>query len=195
MRDDLAEFLETLFESGRAHDVGEPSHARRLLNLETETARLVAFLLRAARAKRVLEIGTSNGYGAIWLAWAVEPFDGTIVSIERDAGKSVEAAQNLAKAGFEASVELKVGEATDVVRDLEGSFDAVLFDADRISAPEQLRLLLPKLRPGALILADNALSHPDEIAGYLRAVEALPGSQHQILPVGKGLSVALAPFA
>ncbi len=70
-------------------------------------------------------------------------------------------------------------------------FDAVFFDADRISAPAQLQLLLPKLAQRAVILADNALSHPEEIAPYLEAVGGLKDFHHSIIPVGKGLSVAI----
>jgi predicted O-methyltransferase YrrM len=58
------------------------------------------------------------------------------------------------------------------------------------SAPAQLALLLPKLTPNAPLLADNALSHPDEIAGYLAALRALPDFEQMVIPVGKGLSVA-----
>ena len=54
---------------------------------------------------------------------------------------------------------------------LPGPFDCVFFDADRVSAPKQLELLLPKLALPALLLADNATSHPDQIAGYLARVE------------------------
>lgn len=191
MDSDLQRLLETLAAEGRTHDAQEPVHARRRLNLETETAQHVAFLLKLRRTRRVLEVGTSNGYGTIWLAWAVAPCGGKVVTIERDAGKQAEAARNLERAGLRASVELIPGDATEAVRSLDGRFDAVVFDADRFSAPAQLELLRPKLESGALLLADNALSHPDEIAGYLRAVEALPDSMHHVVPVGKGLSVAM----
>ncbi len=69
-----------------------------------------------------------------------------------------------------------------------GPFDSVFFDADRCSAPTQLELLLPILAPDVLLLCDNILSHPTEVAEYLAAVAALPGFQH-VVPVGKGLSV------
>jgi len=53
-----------------------------------------------------------------------------------------------------------------------------------------LALLIPKLSPDVLVLVDNVLSHPHEIAGYLAAIEALPEFEHMIIPVGKGLSIA-----
>ena len=186
----LARLLEELSEAGAAHDAAEAEHRRRRLNLEPETARLVAVLVRSGRRSRILEIGTSNGYSTIWLAWAARPAGGTVTSIERDAGRQAEAAENLRRAGLLDAVRLLHGDATQVVAGLEGPFDCVFFDADRVSAPDQLRLLLPRLAPNALLLADNVLSHPDEIAGYLAALEALPDFERVVVPVGKGLSVA-----
>jgi predicted O-methyltransferase YrrM len=100
------------------------------------------------------------------------------------------AKENLERAGLLDRTELLLGDATEMVAGLKGPFDAVFFDADRISAPHQLALLLPKLSPDALLLADNAQSHPEEIAGYLAAINALSDFEHTIVPVGKGLSVA-----
>jgi predicted O-methyltransferase YrrM len=118
------------------------------------------------------------------------PHDGRVISIDRDADKQEPAAANLRRAGLGEVVELVVGDATEMVRGLDGPFDCVFFDADRVSAPEQLQLLLPKLRDDALLIADNTLSHPDEIAGYLAALQALPDFERLVIPVGKGLSVA-----
>jgi predicted O-methyltransferase YrrM len=185
--------LSDLFAAGREHDARELDHARRLLNLEPDTAQLVSILIRNGRRRQVLEIGTSNGYSTIWLAWSVKQTGGRVTSIERDADKQAQAGANLDRAGLRALVDLRRSDATAVVASLAGPFDCVFFDADRRSAPEQLALLLPKLTDDALLLADNALSHPDEIAGYLAAVEALPDVEHLVVPVGKGLSVAYRP--
>lgn len=190
MDEALRQLLDGLLTAGREHDEREAIHAQRLLNLEADTARLLAILVRSSRRTRMLEIGTSNGYSAIWLAWALRPLNGHLVSIERDAAKQAEADGNLRRAGLRDLVTLRQGDATAVVADLPGPFDSIFFDADRRSAPEQLHLLLPKLTPDALLLCDNVLSHPAEVAEYLAAVEALPGFQHVIVPIGKGLSVA-----
>jgi len=82
------------------------------------------------------------------------------------------------------------GSATEVVRELAGPFDCVFFDADRLSAHEQLQILLPKLAPDVLLLADNVLSHPQEIADYIAEVGQLPGFASVTVPIGKGLHVA-----
>jgi len=186
----IRHLLSELERTGVANDATESEHSRKMLNLEPDTARLVALMARSSAATRVLEVGTSNGYSTIWLAWAVEPSGGRVTSIERNPQKHAMALANLTQAGLQERVDLRLGEATPLVRELSGPFDLVFFDADRTSAPEQLRLLLPKLTPRVLLLADNALSHPQEIAGYLEALSLLPGFEHAVIPVGKGLSVA-----
>ena len=188
--ENLRALLDQIFAAGREHDAREPEHARRLLNLEPDTAQLVSILLRNGQRRQVLEIGTSNGYSTIWLAWSVQRAGGRVISVERDPAKQARAERNLIRAGLRELVDLRCGDATTIVATLHGPFDCVFFDADRRSAPEQLSLLLPMLTPDVLLLADNALSHPEEIAGYLAAVAALPGVEHLVVPVGKGLSVA-----
>jgi predicted O-methyltransferase YrrM len=190
MEAELRRLLDELYEEGQRHDASEQDRSKKLLNLEPLSAQLLSILVRSSQSTRLLEIGTSNGYSTIWLAWATRALGGHISSIDREAHKQVLADANLRRAGLREVVDLVCGDATQVVANLPGPFDFVFFDADRLSAPAQLALLMPKLTPEALVLADNALSHPDEIAGYLAAVEALPQFEHLVVPIGKGLSLA-----
>jgi predicted O-methyltransferase YrrM len=190
MRDaDIRAFLAQLYETGKQHDAHEQEHSKKMLNLEPETAQLLNILIRSSRRTRLLEIGTSNGYSTIWLAWAASATGGRVISIDRDAHKQALADEHLRRVGLREMVDLKYGDATEIVAGLAGPFDCVFFDADRSSAPAQLTLLIPKLTPDVLILADNVLSHPNEIAAYLKALEALPQFDRVIVPIGKGLSV------
>ena len=100
------------------------------------------------------------------------------------------ARENFQRAGLSEWVELVEGDATASVAAVAGPFDAVFFDADRLSAAEQLTLLLPKLADDVLLVHDNAISHADQLAVYMTAVEALPGITSFVVPVGKGLHVA-----
>jgi predicted O-methyltransferase YrrM len=175
---------------GNENDAREQDRRKKMLNLEPDTARFISILVRSSQRKSLLEIGTSNGYSTIWLAWAVSATGGHVTSLERDADKNAQADANLQRAGLRDSVDLLLGDATEIVASLDGPFDFVFFDADRISAPDQLKVLKSKLLSGALVLADNVLSHPDEIAGYLAAIEATPDFDHMVIPIGKGLSLA-----
>jgi predicted O-methyltransferase YrrM len=186
----LPELLAEIKQQGVENDKRETNRGRRMLNLEPDTARLLSILVRSSRATRVLEIGTSNGYSTIWLASAVAEAGGRVISIDRNPEKQAMARENLRRAGLIDSVDLRLGEASAVVRELDGPFDLVFFDGDRTSAPEQLRLLLPKLASAVLVVADNVLSHPREIARYLAAVGKLEGFDHVVVPIGKGLSLA-----
>jgi predicted O-methyltransferase YrrM len=146
---------------------------------------------RETDRQRKMEIGTSNGYSTLWFADAVCSIPSArITSIERNPSKIEMARQNLRRAGLEDFVLLLEGEASDIVKTLPGPFDCVLFDADRTSAPAQLRILLPKLLPDVLLLFDNVLSHPSEVAGYLAAAEQLLDFSSVVVPVGKGLHMA-----
>lgn len=187
----LAELLSQMERFGVENDQRETDRKRKMLNLEPATAELLHILVRATHRQSILEIGTSNGYSTIWLAHAMRAgSNGRLVSIERNPAKLEMARENLQRAGLLNSVTLVEGEASDVVKTLEGPFDCVFFDADRTSALRQLDILMPKLAPDALLLADNVLSHPDEVAGYLTVVSSLADFSSVTVPVGKGLHIA-----
>jgi len=177
---------------GRSNDAQETDRARRMLNLERSTAELIQILVLSSARKRVLEIGTSNGYSALWLASALRriPQAQRLTTIEYDARKVQQARLNIATAGLSDTITVHQGSATEVVLTLPGPFDCVFFDADRISAPEQLHILLPKLERDVLLLADNVLSHPEEVAGYHKEFERLPEFVTSTVTVGKGLHIA-----
>src|SRR5581483_8803554 len=125
----LTTLLEQIEKHGRENDARETDHKKKMLNLEPDTARLVYILVRGARAKRVLEIGTSNGYSTIWLASAVAPEGGKVTTIDLSAEKQAMARENLQRAGLLDSVEMILGKVGTVVRELVGPFDVVFVDA------------------------------------------------------------------
>ena len=127
---DLNAFLRDLEVFGIANDQRETDRSKKMLNLERDTAELVSILIRSSKARKILEIGTSNGFSTIWLAKAAGP-DCEIVSIDRDPAKSAMARENLTRAGLLDRVDLRIGEATSIVAELEGPFDLVFFDGDR----------------------------------------------------------------
>jgi predicted O-methyltransferase YrrM len=176
---------------GAENDRRVADRSRKMLNLERPTAELLYVLVTSARRRRILEIGTSNGYSAIWLANALRETGGQPLStIEKSPDKAALAQANLEQAAVQSLVRVIEGDATAACAALAGPFDCVFFDADRVSAPEQLECLLPKRTEDALLLADNALSHPVEIAGYIAKVEALPRFDTMTVPIGKGLHIA-----
>jgi predicted O-methyltransferase YrrM len=186
----LRDLLKELEERGRENDAHATERPRMMLNLEPASAQLLSILVRAAGVTRAVEIGTSNAYSTIWLAWSLAPVGGRIITIDRNPDKHALAKENLRRAGLLDGVQLRTGDATEIVAELAGPFDLVFLDADRRNFPEQIRILLPKLAPKVLVIADNVLSHPNEIAEYLGLISNLADFQHTIVPVGKGLSIA-----
>jgi predicted O-methyltransferase YrrM len=184
--------LDEIERFGLSHDPLQTDRQLKMLNLERSTAELIHLLLLSSARKRVLEIGTSNGFSAIVIGATLEVIDGAVplTTIERDPLKMSAARTNIAHANLSSIVHVIQGSATAIVNELAGPFDCVFFDADRLSAREQLQILLPKLAPDVLLLADNVLSHPRELADYIEEVEQLPGFVSVTVPVGKGLHVA-----
>lgn len=190
MTETLAQILADLETLGREHDAAQTERSRRMLNLEPDTAQLISILVQSGRKTRGLEIGTSNGYSTLWLADAVRQTGGHVVSIDISAEKHALADANLRRAGLREYVTLLTGDAADVLAGLTDAYDFVFLDADRRLYPALLPLILPRLLPGALLLADNVHSHPDEIADYLTAIAAHPDFVSMVVGVGKGLSIA-----
>ena len=186
----LRQLLQEMEERGRENDARVSERARMMLNLDPASAQLVSILVRASGVTRAVEIGTSNAYSTIWLAWSLAPAGGRIVSIDRNPDKHTLARENLRRADLLDRVELRTGDAAEIVRQLTGPFDLVFLDADRRKFPEIVQILLPKLAPKVLMIADNVLSHPEEIAEYLKLVSSHFDFQHTTVPVGKGLSIA-----
>jgi predicted O-methyltransferase YrrM len=190
MDQQLRKLLRELEQQGLENDARTTERSRMMLNLEPASAQLVSILVRASGVTRALEIGTSNAYSTIWLAWSLAPAGGRIISVDRNPDKHALARENLHRAGFLEMVELRTGDAKEIVRELAGPFDLVFLDADRRKFPEIIEALLPKIAKRALVIADNVHSHPEEIAGYLKLISSLPDFQHTTVPVGKGLSIA-----
>jgi predicted O-methyltransferase YrrM len=186
----LRDLLQELEEYGQKNDARATERPRMMLNLEPASAQLLSILVRASGVTRAIEIGTSNAYSTIWLAWSLAPAGGRIISIDRNPEKHALARENLSRAKLLDRVELRTGDATDIARELTGPFDLVFLDADRRKFPEQFQVLLPKLAGKVLVIADNVLSHPEEIADYLKLISSLADFQHTTVPVGKGLSIA-----
>ncbi|HET6437178.1 MAG TPA: O-methyltransferase [Anaeromyxobacter sp.] len=122
--------------------------------------KLIHLLARLVRPRRILEIGTLGGYSTAWLARALEPH-GRLVTLEIDGQHAEVARRNLARAGLDDRVEVRVGPAQQALRTMiasaERPYDVVFIDADKDAYPGYLELSLQLARPGSLILADNVV--------------------------------------
>ncbi|MGH7626779.1 MAG: O-methyltransferase [Gemmatimonadaceae bacterium] len=207
MSDDIAAYIADLFSPeddvlravrdaiGRA---GMPPIA-----VVPETGRFLQVLLRAAGARRVLELGTLGGYSAICMA-RVLPADGRIISLEISPEHAAVARRQLEFAGVADRVDVRTGAALELLPALEGErFDAVFLDADKASLPAYFDWALRLLRPGGLVIADNTLrggrvldesdDDPDlrGIREFNRKLATDPRVTGLVVPIGDGVGVGV----
>ena len=141
--------------------------------------KLLNLIARIQGARSILEVGTLGGYSTIWLARAL-PAGGRLVTLELDPAYAAVARANLARAGLDALVELRVGPAAGSLRDLveegAGPFDLVFLDADKASGPAYLEWALRLTRRGSVIVADNVV-RGGAIAGEERGDASVEGAR------------------
>jgi predicted O-methyltransferase YrrM len=187
----LLALLDELAAFGEANDARETARPRRMLNITRETGRLLWILVRAVRATRILEVGTSNAFSTIWLADAARSTGGRVTTLEMNPDKIALARANLARAGLTDVVEIVEGPAAETLAALAGPFDLVFLDADRPSYLTYLELVVPRLRAGGLLVADNVTSHASELVDYLSRVKSHPQLFTVTVPIGNGEEIAL----
>jgi predicted O-methyltransferase YrrM len=184
----LEALLDQLHRDGAAFDAARPDRRQRRRNLEPDSARLLHLLVLATGAKRLLELGSSNGYSTIWLADAVAANGGAMVSVDLDAGRLEEARANVAAAGLDATVELRQEDAAAALAGTaEASLDFVFLDAERPDYPGYWANLVRVLRPGGLLAVDNAISHAAEVADFRTLVTADRRVSEALVPTGAGI--------
>lgn len=122
--------------------------------------KLLMLIAQAHASRSILEIGTLGGYSTIWLARALPP-GGRLITLESEAHHAKVAQENIDRAGFATTVEIRVGRAIETLPRLEtegkGPFDFIFLDADKVSYPEYLDWSLRLARPGTVIVADNVV--------------------------------------
>jgi predicted O-methyltransferase YrrM len=178
---------------GRRYDAGQANRLDRLRNLEPDTAELLGVMIRAAQARRVLEIGTSNGYSTLWLADAAESTGGRVQTLDIDPRRTELARTNLERAGLAEIVQCRtIGAAQALAEHAENAWDFVFLDAERPEYAGYWTDLRRTLAPGATIAIDNAISHTAELSPLRRLLDGDPGVTSALVPIGAGLIVAVA---
>lgn len=157
------------------------------LSVPQEDGEALWVLTEAANAKRVVEIGTSTGYSGLWFCMALSATGGHLTTFEINHKRFTEAHQHFEQAGVSNLVTQIEGDAHTNVEKLKGPIDVVLIDADKEGYVDYLHKVLPLVRPGGLILANNIDMTPD----YVHAVTTNPDLQTIFYMQGRGLGVTL----
>ena len=186
--------LETLArleaEDAAEREAGLPS-AQRSRAVEATTGRFLFGLAAAQAGIEVLEIGASRGYSSIWLASGARVLGGRLVSLEQDPAKCAAWRENIASAGLEEWAELVEGDAHQTLARAEDVFDLVFLDAEKDEYEALFGLARPLLEPGALVVADNVLSHVESLGAYSAARQADETLSSVTVPLDRGLEVSV----
>ncbi|MBA0225742.1 O-methyltransferase [Stenotrophomonas maltophilia] len=188
----LSELKNELMHFGAENDAHETERARRMLNITPDTGEFLSVLVRFGTARRVLEIGTSNGYSTLWLAEAAAAIDGHVTTLEFAEDKVTMARSTFARSGLAAHITLVHGDAGQwLAGAAEGSIDLLFLDSDRGQYAGWWPQLRRVLRPGGLLVVDNATSHAEEMEPLCLLLDADPDFSTSVVPVGNGELLAV----
>jgi caffeoyl-CoA O-methyltransferase len=177
-------------EDAEERAAGVPSE-RRARQVARTTGQFLFALVAPQHDCQVLELGGSRGYSTIWLAAAARHLGGHVVSIEHDPAKCAAWRRNVADAGLEGAADLREGDAFDVLPSLLDVFDVVFLDAEKDDYEQLFQLARPLVEPGAVVVADNVLSHADALGAYSAARRADETLESVTVPLDRGLEVSV----
>jgi caffeoyl-CoA O-methyltransferase len=165
--DDITPAVDRLLKSIRAADKGQ-------LAVSEEDGRFLRVLVGATDAKQVLEIGAASGYSAIWIGLGLRQTGGRLTTIEYDAVRAKEAAENIRRAGLQDIVQVVAGDAFKEIPKLPGTFDLVFLDAWKPDYKKFFDVVFPRVTPGGLFLAHNVINKKSEMPDFLHAIATHP---------------------
>jgi predicted O-methyltransferase YrrM len=181
---------------GEDNDHTHTQRERRMLNITRDTGALLAVLVQARGARRLLEIGTSNGYSTLWLARAARALGGAVTTVELSDYKFALAQANFARAGLGASIRPLLADAGAVLAGAaDGAYDFVFLDSERSQYQAWWPQIERVLCCGGVLVVDNATSHYAEMAAFLEGIGAHAGFTSCLVPVGKGEFIAVKAAA
>lgn len=166
------------------------SRGRGMLSVPRDDGRFLRILAESIGAKNAVELGTSQGYSAIWTALALRKTGGKLTTFEIDSEKVKIAKENFAKAGVEKLITIVEGDAHKEITKLKDPVDFVFLDADKEGYIDYLNKLMPLLRPGAMVVAHN-INAGQADPKYIEAITKNPELETVFVSVAGGISVTL----
>ncbi len=145
------------------------------MNVPVTDGRILYDLVLEGKYRKALEIGTSTGHSAIWIAWALTKTGGKLVTIEIDKQRYLQALQNFRKAGLSAYIDARLGDAHELVPALENGWDFVFCDADKYWYKNYFTAMEGKMNKGSCFVAHNTNSRSPGIREFLKYVQAHSG--------------------
>lgn len=185
-------YLERLYAEGQQNDAGKTQRSEMMLNITPSTGVFLELLVSELKPKRILELGTSNGYSTIWLARATSRINSRLDTVDFSRSKSQRAGQHLAECCLQDVVALHVADCGEFLRECDtAAYDFVFLDADRTAYCRWVDDLVRVTRFG-LIVVDNATTHAGELLDFRRHLSANLGFDVAVLPIGNGQMIVQA---
>lgn len=163
----------------------------RILALNPEAAKLLYITALSAHAKNIVEVGTNRGYSTIWLALVARQYGGKVTTCEIDPARAEEARGYFEKAGLSDYIDILVGDARETLRSFSEPVDLLFIDAVKDHYETYFDVIYKQLGVGSLVIADNAVSHSDELLDYIMYVQNHPNLESITVPLGSGLEISV----
>jgi predicted O-methyltransferase YrrM len=219
-----ASYIDTLYQSDEATK-NQYLDATELTRFGTvvgsDVARMLQLLLHMIRPQRILEIGTSIGYSTVSMAVIAREYGGTITTIEYNEQSARQAIKNFEQAGVADLIEVKIGDAREIIPTLKESFDLIFQDVgDKRLYPELLNNLVALLKPGGVLLAEDSLlpvmnvdvsmlkdlsfdqkkwkqikDSMESLEEFNKMIASCPSLKSTLLPIGDGLTIGIKIFS
>ncbi|MBN1992648.1 MAG: DUF1442 domain-containing protein [Anaerolineae bacterium] len=168
---------------------------RRIQAMDSDAAKLLFTLAVANKAQNLVEIGSSVGYSTLWLAYAASFSGGKVITCELDPARADKTRANLSRAKMDAYAQVLTGDARELLRHRQEPLDFVFIDANKGQYETYFDVVYKRLNVGALVVADNVVSHQDELLDYVTYVQNHPHLESVTVPLGRGLEITVKTVA
>lgn len=169
---------------------GLPS-AQRIRAMDPAAAKFLSMLVVSNKAQTIVEIGSGVGYSTLWLAYAASITNGKVITCEIDPAKADETRANLTKANLSGYVEVLTGDARTLLRQRQEAIDFVFIDAEKGQYETYFDVVYKRMKLGAMQVADNVVSHENELADYVTYMQNHPNLESVTVPLGRGLEITV----
>lgn len=159
------------------------------ISVPPDTGKFLHVLVRMAKPQRILEIGMFHGYSTLWIGLAAREVGARITTLELEAEKVAVAKANFERAGLADIITVIQGDGKQTLAALPGPYDLVFLDAQKEDYAAYFDLIYPRLSPGGVIVADNAVSHGEDMADYFDKARNHPHCVSVLVPIGTGEEV------
>lgn len=167
------------------------SSAERIRATDPAAAKFLSLLAISKKAQTIVEIGSGVGFSTLWLAYAASITGGRVITCEIDSAKADQTRANVTRANIAGYVEVLTGDARELLRHREEPIDFVFIDGAKDQYETYFDVVYKRLEVGALVIADNVVSHEDQLLDYVTYVQNHPSLESVTIPLARGLEITV----